>query len=167
MTCPTIATFAFGDGNPSIFGALLLHYSATVYLTGAIWFVQAVHYPLFRNIAPVEFFGYYLGHQKSARWVLVPGMLLEAASALLLVYLCPQILSQKFFAASLLLLGVIWFSTIFLNLPAHRQLRREGNGRRLVAGAITTNWVRTIAWSLRSLLLAAMLLQQGTRATAL
>jgi hypothetical protein len=160
MVSTIIASFVPGDGNPAVFGALLLHYSATVYLTGAIWFVQAVHYPLFRNIAPVEFFGYFLGHQRLARWVFFPGALLEAATALLIVYLFPQILSETFFAASLFLLGVIWISIIFLNLPAKRQLRREGNGRRLVATAISSNWICTISWSLRCALLAAALLQQ-------
>jgi len=160
MTCPTIATFTFGDGNPAGMGVLFLHYTAAVYLTGAIWFVQAVHYPLFRSIAPVEFQRYFLGHQEFARWVLFPGMVVEIATAVLLICLWPSILGNTIFVASLALLGALWLSTLALSLPVHRKLRREGNGRRLVASAISTNWIRTISWTLRSVMLAVIILQE-------
>jgi hypothetical protein len=163
MIFPTIATFAFGSGNPDGLGALILHYTPTVFLTGAIWFIQAVHYPLFRHIAPVEFPRYFLGHQQFVRWVLFPGMFLEIATAVLLIYLWPSILDNKIFVASLVLLGILWISTLAFSLPTHQKLRRDGNGRRLVTFVIYTNWIRTICWTLRSIMLATLLLQQIKR----
>jgi len=55
-----------------------------------------------------------------------------------------------------LALGLIWVSTWRLQVPIHRKLAAgfdAGAHRRLVS----TNWLRTALWSLRSLLVLAMI----------
>jgi hypothetical protein len=55
------------------------------------------------------------------------------------------------------LLGVVWLSTFTLQVPAHRALLQgwsEPVHRRLVL----TNWIRTVAWTLRAGILAGIFL---------
>ena len=55
----------------------------------------------------------------------------------------------------LVLVGVIWLSTIFVQAPLHGRLGGgfdAGLHRRLVV----SNWVRTVAWALRGLLVLWM-----------
>ncbi|NIR37604.1 MAG: hypothetical protein GWN07_37935, partial [Actinobacteria bacterium] len=54
------------------------------------------------------------------------------------------------------LLAVALGSTVLVQVPLHRRLA-EGHDRRTAERLIATNWVRTVAWSLRGLLLAWVL----------
>jgi hypothetical protein len=47
------------------------------------------------------------------------------------------------------LVGAIWCSTAFLQVPIHNQLA-QGYDAGLVSRLVTTNWIRTVAWTLRS-----------------
>lgn len=58
--------------------------------------------------------------------------------------------------AGLDLIGVIWLSTRLLQVPQHRVLEAgsdPGAHRVLVA----SNWIRTVAWTARGILLLALL----------
>lgn len=77
-------------------------------------------------------------------------MILELLSGGLLLYLSPTPL-LVFSSASLLL---IWASTFFLSVPLHTKLLTEFEPS-VIQKLITTNWPRTILWSLRSLTLLA------------
>ncbi|NIT98857.1 MAG: hypothetical protein GWN79_27120 [Actinobacteria bacterium] len=55
-----------------------------------------------------------------------------------------------------MLLAVALGSTVLVQVPLHRRLA-EGHDRRTAERLIATNWVRTVAWSLRGLLLAWVL----------
>ena len=79
-------------------------------------------------------------------------MLVEVAAAGALLILAPLLLLSPLYAAALVMLFVIWISTAVLQVPLHGklcQVRHERNIRRLVF----TNWVRTIAWTARAMLL--------------
>lgn len=129
-------------------------------MAGVIWFVQVVHYPLFRNIAPVEFSEYHRRHLSATGWVVAPGMVLEMVTGIALVVLEPALLAQPFFAAAFGLLLMIWVSTGVVQVPAHRKMRHEGNERRIVNSLVSLNWVRTVGWSVRGVLLAGFVLRQ-------
>ena len=64
---------------------LLIHIFATLFMTGLIWFVQVVHYPLFGNVGDEQFKTYEELHQRLTTWVVVPAMLVEIATAVLLL----------------------------------------------------------------------------------
>jgi hypothetical protein len=134
---------------------LLTHLAATVFMTGVIWFVQVVHYPLFASVSVSEFPAYERQHTVSTTWVVGPPMLVEAATAFLLFWYRPAGVSTWLLALGLALLAVIWMSTALLQVPCHEFLAERFDAtvqQRLVA----TNWVRTVAWSLRSLLALQM-----------
>lgn len=137
---------------------LLIHCSATLFMTGLIWFVQIVHYPLFRNVGTHQFEDYERRHQRLTTWVVGPVMLLEATTAIgLPVMLEPN---QKWLAwSAILLLLMIWMVTAVYSMPAHRQLS-AGFSEETLQGLIRTNWIRTVAWTARSGLVMFLASQQ-------
>ena len=131
---------------------LLTNLAATLFMTGLIWFVQLVHYPLFAAVGAGEFRAYHAAHSKRTTLVVLPVMLTEAATALLLPSSLPSGAPATAAWCALLLLALVWASTALLQVPRHRRLGRGVDAtavRALGAG----NWARTIAWSARAALL--------------
>src|SRR4051812_5417580 len=67
----------------------LLHVASTLFMTGVIWFVQVVHYPLFASAATTQFQAYQRTHTRLTTHVVAPAMLAELASAVLLLWIRP------------------------------------------------------------------------------
>lgn len=137
---------------------LLLHIAATLFMTGLIWFVQIVHYPLFAAVEPAIFPGYARMHQRYTFRVVAPGMLLEAMTGFLLLGLLPPGPLRAAAVAGAVLLTLVWLSTAFVQMPAHRCLERSfdpSTHQKLCR----TNWFRTAAWTVRSVLV--LLILQG------
>lgn len=59
-------------------------------VVGLIWFVQIIHYPLFKMAGSAEFVDYERCHQQRTTAVVVPLMLTEAFSAVFLVFWRPE-----------------------------------------------------------------------------
>ncbi|MFA6955637.1 MAG: hypothetical protein WC538_07185 [Thermoanaerobaculia bacterium] len=144
---------------------LLLHAASTLFMTGLIWFVQVVHYPLFAAVGPEEFAGYASAHSVRTAWVVVPVMLLEMGTAIWLVAAPPPGVRRSRAIAGLLLLTLIWFSTAFLQVPRHERLGGVGFDSETVTTLVATNWVRTGGWTLRSMLVLLLLSAVIARST--
>jgi hypothetical protein len=128
----------------------LIHVAATLFLVGLIWTIQVVHYPLFAEVGAEQFHRYEQRHTQLITWIVGPMMLVEAITCGALFLIRPPFLSVAGMTFSFVLLLVIWLSTAFVQIPCHEQLGRGFDSsahRRLVR----TNWLRTIAWSLRGL----------------
>ena len=133
-----------------------VHAFATLSMTGLIWFVQVVHYPLFRAVAPEGFRAFEQEHQRRTTWVVGPMMLMEVGTAVLLCGGIAPGVRPWWAWAGLGLVGVVWASTFLVQSPLHMKLegwKDEGLIRRLVA----TNWVRTAAWTARGVLAVVMM----------
>lgn len=135
---------------------LLLHAAATLALTGLIWFVQLVHYPLFRFAAIDRFRDFAAAHQQRTSWVVMPLMLIELATALLLVFTADPG-ARTLAIVGLVLLAVIWLSTALLQVPLHRRLS-DGFDADAADRLVRTNWIRTVAWSARAVVALLLLL---------
>ena len=134
---------------------LALHALATLMMAGLIWFVQLVHYPLFPFVGASNFVRYEREHNRRVTWIVAPLMGLESITAVALVILVDGATMHLLAIAGLLLVAVIWASTAFLQVPCHRKLSTgcdPSAARRLV----TTNWLRTLAWTARACLAVAM-----------
>ena len=130
---------------------LLIHAAATLYMTGLIWFVQLVHYPLMAKVGTEGYRDYQLAHERLTTWAVGPPMLVELLCAVWLVIAPPPDIAPWLAYFGLALVAVLWLSTAFLQVPRHRQLEsgfNETAHRRLVQ----TNWLRTAVWSLRGVL---------------
>ncbi len=132
----------------------LLQLAATLFMTGLIWFVQVVHYPLFAAVDDPAFVGYTRRHGTLTSYVVAPPMLLELATALaaLMPALRPGFVSAPTAVVSAALVLGIWASTGLLQVPLHERLGRSRD-LALVHSLVQGNWLRTVAWSARALLL--------------
>ncbi len=134
---------------------LLVHLGATLFMTGLIWFVQLVHYPLFAGVGTQGWVTFAASHTRRTRWVVGPPMLVEAAASLLLVVRRPAAVPAAWAWIALGLLAVVWLSTAFVQVPRHRLLA-DGYDPATVRALVATNWLRTAAWSARAALTLAM-----------
>ena len=136
---------------------LLVHAGATLFMTGVIWFVPVVHYPLFGMVGTGDFAAYSEAHSRRTGYVVGPPMLTEAASALLLLLLFrPPSVPVALAWAGTVLLAVVWGSTALLQVPRHREFG-AGFDARAHRALVATNWVRTLAWTIRGFLVLGML----------
>lgn len=131
-------------------------------MMGVIWVVQVVHYPLFAAVGNAEFSQYEKAHCQRISIIVGPAMLLEAVTAGLLLLHVQEVEHYALYCANAALLAGIWASTVFLQMPQHRRLE-QGFEAAAHARLVRSNWLRTIFWTLRVVLLLylaqALLLQ--------
>lgn len=143
---------AQGVGVPEQLATLvpMAHAGATWFMTGLIWFVQVVHYPLMGVVPGNEFPAYQRDHQRRTTVVVGPVMLVEAGSALLLAW-SPSREFAGFPLAwtGLVLLAFIWVSTFAVQVPLHARLA-SGFDRAVWRRLVITNWLRTLGWTVRA-----------------
>jgi len=130
---------------------LLLNLASTVAMTGIIWFVQVVHYPLFASVGAEGFARYEALHATRTGWVVAPLMVVELATALALLAPAwrPATIGPVSAWIAAGLVGIIWISTAFLQVPLHDRLA-GGFDAGVVARLVATNWIRTVSWTARS-----------------
>jgi hypothetical protein len=135
---------------------LLTHAAATLFMVGVIWFVQVVHYPLFDRVGTSDFSAYSTRHTTVTGLVVGPPMILEAGTAVALVVWTPPGISVTLVWTGLLLVAGIWLSTALLQAPRHTTLGRgfDPAAHRFL---VTSNWLRTVLWSLRGLVVLCIL----------
>jgi len=143
------------------FRPLLVQLIATGFMTGLIWFVQLVHYPMMAGWPHDDFGQWELAHRDRTGPVVIPPMLAEGAAAAWLLIRRPRTVSAWLTWLGAGLLAGIWASTFFLQVPCHLRLSTgwdDATHRFLVE----SNWIRTVLWTAR-LGVAAMMLWQVAR----
>jgi hypothetical protein len=137
---------------------LFAHFVSTLLMVGLIWFVQIVHYPLMAAVAPECFPHYERQHQSLTTYVVAAPMLVEMISGLaLLTY--PELRTSWTFLAAESLLAIIWVSTWGLQVPLHNALS-ACHDQQCIRRLVRTNWIRTIAWTARAVLIGGLLWSQ-------
>ena len=133
----------------------LAQVGATLAMAGITWFAQVVHYPLFDHVGRGAFSSYEALNMRLTNFVVGPLILVEGGTALVFVWLRPEgvLLFQALVGMGLL--GVIWLSTAFLQVPMHNILTR-GYDAPAHRTLVRSNWIRTVAWSGRGLLVLWM-----------
>ena len=127
------------------------HLYSTLCMVGLIWFVQVVHYPMMADVDQASFVNYERIHRSRTTMVVMPLMLTELATAILLLLYSSSGNSRWLAIAGLVLVVVIWLTTFLLSVPMHERLSQGFDAeahRRLV----NTNWIRTWGWSLRGVI---------------
>jgi hypothetical protein len=135
---------------------LLAHLFVTAALTGLIWTIQIVHYPLFAKVGQERFIPYEQAHSFRISTLVGPLMGVELICALLIAWQRPNEISPLLAWGALAILGVVHMCTVLFSVPAHNTL---GLGFDAAAHQklVSTNWIRTIGWTLRAALAAYML----------
>ncbi len=135
--------------------ALLLAQAITTFaLTGLIWLVQLVHYPSFASVDSDQFGSFHAMHSARITLIVAPLMVVELLTSVVWCFDDPRRITAF---VGLALVAVIWGSTAFLQVPLHNQLS-GGMSVDLIERLVRTNWIRTLAWSARSVLVVTWLL---------
>lgn len=103
-----------------------------------------------------EFAAYEHEHQNRTTFVVAPTMLIEALTAVMLLVVVPPGSGRLLPAIGITLLAVNWLYTFLVQGPLHARLGTgfdAGAHRRLVL----SNWLRTLAWTGRGILVLVML----------
>ena len=134
-------------------GLFLVHTFTTLAMTGVIWFVQLVHYPLFEKVGSDHFVAYEKAHMHRTGMLVMPLMFGELLTGILLCFLGVQGIFQHLLWIGLGLIGINWLITFLLFVPMHRALSQKFS-LSLCRRLVYFNWLRTAVWSLRSILLS-------------
>ena len=126
----------------------LVHLAVTWMLVGLIWVVQILAYPQFRRVGRAEFQAFHFAHCLRIGLVIAPLILVEAGSAGWLLY---QGCREPLFLISMGVLLMVWLSTAIVQAPLHTRLMKGFDEAR-IQRLIRTNWVRTLAWTARGIL---------------
>lgn len=137
--------------------AVAVHGAVTWFLVGLIWIVQRVHYPSMHYVDSDRFVAFETMHCERIGQVVGPAMILEGVLAAGLIPLAPAWLQLGLAVTGAVLAAMIWGSTFFLQVPLHNRLQL-GKNTDTINDLIATNWIRTVAWSARGGIAAALLL---------
>ncbi len=137
---------------------LIANLVASCVMTGVIWFVQHVHYPLLAQVEMGQAVAVAEEHQRRTGHVVALPMAIEGLTTLAL--LAQQSAGVTWFLPWIgaILLAVALGCTVFLSVPLHAKMATNPDalvGAKLVA----TNWPRTFAWSLRAVVCVVMVVQ--------
>lgn len=141
-----------------ILTVLVVHAAATWFLTGLIWVIQLVHYPLFDHVDRERFVLFEQAHSKRITFLVAPAMGVELLTGVWLPWAVGPGPERTVLLVGAGLIALLWLSTAFVQVPCHATLARgydESAHRRLV----WSNALRTAAWSLRAVLVGWLLLR--------
>ena len=133
-----------------------INLASTWFMVGLIWLIQIVHYPLFSNVGSEAFKTFHGIHKILISPVVGIVMIFEIVTTLILLLQTPKGIPYWSVIVSLILISAIWGSTLLLQVPFHEKLTL-GFDKRIHDLLVNTNWIRTVCWSIKGLLVLLML----------
>ena len=129
---------------------LLGHLIFTSIMTGVIWVIQIVHYPSFHFIEKELYTAFQKFHMNKISIIVIPIMLAELITGMMLFL--DRGSKSPFLIISFVILVLIWLITGVFFSKAHNELM-TGYQELVVNQLVVMNWIRTLLWTLRLLLL--------------
>ena len=130
---------------------ILINLSLSALLAGLIWTIQVVHYPGFLGVGSEGFPAYQQQHMRTISYVVIPLMLCELVATVFLIAHQPSPPTEIYVATAMVV--IIWATTMFVSSPLHGKLVSQGYDPEIIERLVTTNWIRTAAWSIRTVVL--------------
>jgi hypothetical protein len=134
---------------------LIVALASSWYLTGVIWFVQVVHYPLFAGVGAAGFRDYHTAHTRLTTPVVAAPMLAELLAAALAIRGVPGVPARLSWAG-LALAAAAWGSTAMVQVPLHARLAAGFDGAAHDA-LVATNLGRAALWTAHALVATVQL----------
>ncbi len=135
---------------------LLINLFTTFAMTGIIWLVQVTHYPSFRYVEMKSWPQFHTFHTGSITIVVAPLMMAQLLSAATLLFSTYMDSYKTYFIINISLVALVFIATAFVSVPIHNKMAQYFDSS-LIDSLVITNWIRTIAWSLNSLVLLYLL----------
>lgn len=135
--------------------------ASTWAMTGVIWVIQMVHYPIFDAVEQGEdgerWRSFGDRHRRTISLVVGPFMAVEGLTGIWIVIDPPGSSGRLLPLVAALLMAVAYGVTAFVSVPLHDRLTdvfdHDAHER-----LVSTNWPRTLAWTARGLVLIALAL---------
>ena len=118
-----------------------------------IWLVQIIIYPTFARIPAERFRQYHHWYVKRIGLIVAPMMIVEAVGLVLWLF------SNGFSlpgVVSAFLVAVVWLSTFAIQVPLHKHLAL-GKDEVAIRRLVNSNWIRTIAWSIKTICVSSVI----------
>ena len=138
---------------------LLGNLVVTLYLTGLIWTIGVVHYPLFNMADRTTFATFEAAHSARISSIVLLPMLAELALSVALAFQPGSVAPGWAAWLGLALVIVIWLSTFLLQVPQHGLLS-GGFSQSAFETLVSTNWIRVVAWTARGGLMTWLVWRQ-------
>ena len=129
---------------------LAMHLVLASTMVGVIWVIQLVHYPSFRYTDREKYVSFQIFHMRNISFIVVPVMILEFLSGLLLVLYHSN--QESLLRISFILLLIIWLVTALFFAQIHQKLSK-GYDETLVRNLVSLNWIRTLLWTIRTIII--------------
>jgi hypothetical protein len=134
---------------------LAMHLALASIMVGVIWVIQLVHYPSFRFTDREKYVSFQIFHMRNISFIVVPVMILEFLSGLLLVLYHSN--HESLLRISFILLLIIWLVTALFFAQIHQKLSK-GYDETLVRNLVSLNWIRTLLWTIRTIIITYCLI---------
>ena len=135
---------------------LIGHCAITFAMTGIIWFVHLIHYPIIQRMEQQETALLANLHWDKTLRLAIILLSLELASGCMLLVYPPFGVEIYQIILGLVLMGAIWLTTWGVCVPQHCQLKKSGSPE-AASVLMKANEIRSILWTLRSLVVLSML----------
>lgn len=122
------------------------------YMTGVMWIVQVVHYPLFAAVGDAQWPAYEAAHRRRITVVVGPAMLAQPLVAAAVLAARPDPLA----GANLVLTATLLLSTVVVFGPLHDRLQ-AGLDAREHRRLLRNNVLRAAGWSAQATVAAVLL----------
>ena len=134
---------------------LAMHLALASIMVGVIWVIQLVHYPSFRFTDREKYVSFQIFHMRKISFIVMPVMVLELLSGLLLVLYHSN--HESLLRISFILLLIIWLVTALFFAQIHQKLSK-GYDETLVRKLVSFNWIRTLLWTIRTIIITYCLI---------
>ena len=134
---------------------LAMHLALASLMVGVIWVIQLVHYPSFRFTDREKYVSFQIFHMRKISFIVMPVMVLEFLSGLLLVLYHSN--HESLLRISFILLLIIWLVTALFFAQVHQKLSK-GYDETLVRKLVSFNWIRTLLWTIRTIIITYCLI---------
>lgn len=109
-----------------------------------IWLVQVIIYPSFQYLARESLLQWHQTYTSLISFFVIPLMFAQVFLVSYLAYKQPDLSG----VLSCLMVALAWLSTFALSVPLHNQIARGSFNETVLQDLVSTNWPRTLAWTL-------------------
>jgi len=134
--------------------ALFLHLFASLSFVGIIWYVQLIAYPQFRMVSVHDWIPFEKNHTRRSFWLIAPLFVIETLG-LVGISIYYGTTSPILLIGSAVFYLTAYIATFTIHMPLHRLLSTSHQSK-WIERLISTNWIRTIAWTLKGILALAL-----------
>lgn len=133
----------------------VIHLVSTSFMVGVIWIVQLVHYPTFLFIDEQKSNDFQKFHMSRISYIVMPAMTTELFSGIYIYIYSNMAIDSNLFLLALTILLINWIITALVFVKMHNKLLINYKIE-IISLLVKWNWLRTLLWSVRLILLLRM-----------